>query len=298
MENRDASCESSIDEGSHKDLKKPVCGIIMPISDTDGYPIGHWNDVYSILCESARWAGFEPKLVSIDKSESVVVIHKSIVQNIYDNPIVICDISSRNANVMLELGMRLAFDKPVIIVKDDKTPFSFDISPIEHLHYPSDLRYKKINEFELLLKEKIVNTYKASQSDVNHSTFLKNYGTFVTAKIDEKEVSMDKFILNELGEMKRMLISASSLNGGASVPPENIRPKDVMFVSIRDYDGYNVRKLYEFLVDEGVPVKDVSPHDEWTLEVRFKYDITPEIKDKMDDLIIKFKNEHAFYSII
>lgn len=297
MDNRDASCESSLDEGSHKDLKKPICGIIMPISDTDGYPVGHWNDVYSILCESARWAGFEPKLVSIDKNESVVVIHKSIVQNIYDNPIVICDISSRNANVMLELGMRLAFDKPVIIVKDDKTPFSFDISPIEHLHYPSDLRYKKINEFELLLKEKIVNTYKASQSDINHSTFLKNYGTFVTAKIDEKEVSMDNFILNELGEMKRMLLSASSLNRGVLAPPENTLPKDVMFVSVSNYDDYNLRRLYSFLVEEGVPVKDVTSYDEGTLSVRFKHDITTELKDRMDSLIIKFKNEHAFYSI-
>lgn len=28
-----------------KSDKKPKCGVVMPISDMDGYPSGHWNDV-------------------------------------------------------------------------------------------------------------------------------------------------------------------------------------------------------------------------------------------------------------
>jgi len=32
---------------------------------------------------------------------------------------------------MFELGLRLAFDKPAIIVKDDNTSYSFDTAPIE-----------------------------------------------------------------------------------------------------------------------------------------------------------------------
>lgn len=131
----------------------PVCGIIMPIADTEGYPSGHWQDVYSILKESAINANFHPNLVSFDND--IGVIQKRIIQNIYSNPIVVCDISSRNANVMFELGMRLAFDKPTIIVKDEETPYSFDISSIEHLNYPTDLRYKSINEFKDKLTEKI-----------------------------------------------------------------------------------------------------------------------------------------------
>ncbi|MEY7102930.1 hypothetical protein AB9B90_27450, partial [Klebsiella pneumoniae] len=99
------------DEQVEAQDQRPVCGIIMPIADTDGYPKGHWQDVYAILSEAANAAGFKPNLVSFDSD--VGVIQKRIVQNIYSNPIIICDISSRNPNVMLELGMRLAFDKPV-----------------------------------------------------------------------------------------------------------------------------------------------------------------------------------------
>lgn len=40
---------------------------------------------------------------------------------------------------MFELGMRLTFDKPTIIIKDNTTDFIFDTGPIEHLQYPKDL---------------------------------------------------------------------------------------------------------------------------------------------------------------
>jgi hypothetical protein len=36
-------------------------------------------------------------------------------------PDYLCDVSGKNANVMFELGLRLAFDNPTIIIKDDKT---------------------------------------------------------------------------------------------------------------------------------------------------------------------------------
>ncbi|MGP0834045.1 hypothetical protein [Serratia sp. CY85251] len=180
-----------------------ICGIIMPIADTPTYPKGHWTDVYNILSEAAISAGFEPNMVSFD--EDVSVIQKRIVQNIYNNPIVVCDISSRNANVMFELGMRLAFDKPTVIVKDEKTPYSFDISSIEHLDYPSDLRYQAINEFKAKLAGKISETHKRATTDPEYTTFLKHFGTFKVAKLDEKEVGANEIFLEELKEIKRSL---------------------------------------------------------------------------------------------
>jgi len=194
------------DNGQFNDT--PVCGIIMPIADTDGYPIGHWQDVYSILKESATNAGYHPNLVSFDND--IGVIQKRIIQNIYSNPIVICDISSRNANVMFELGMRLAFDKPTIIVKDEGTPYSFDISSIEHLNYPADLRYKSINDFKEKLTEKIKTTHQKSLDDPNYSTFLRSYGSFEVVDIKEVEVTESKFILSQLNEIKSLISKNST----------------------------------------------------------------------------------------
>lgn len=119
------------------------CGIIMPISPHLDYPPNHWRDVLDILQDAiSSETDFEPRLVSDDDDDAIGLIHGRIVNNIYNDDIVICDVSTKNPNVMFELGMRLAFDKPTIIIKDENTGYSFDTSVIEHITYPSSLRFK------------------------------------------------------------------------------------------------------------------------------------------------------------
>ena len=167
--------------------KKFVCGVVMPISEIDGCTESHWGDVLEILSESIESAGFEPNLVS--NADDVGIIQKRIIQNLYDNPVVVCDVSGKNPNVMFELGLRLAFDKPTVIVKDEKTSYSFDTSAIEHLEYPRDLRFSRIVEFKLKLAEKIKATHEKASSDPSYTTFLKHFGEFKVAKLEKKEVS-------------------------------------------------------------------------------------------------------------
>lgn len=176
------------------------CGIVMPISAIDNCTAEHWKDVYKILCDAISNANFKPRLVS--ESEESGIIQKKIIQNLYDDPIVIVDVSGKNPNVMFELGLRLAFDKPTIIVKDNITDYSFDTSPIEHLSYPRDLRYQSILDFKEKLKDKILATYKKSTTDTNYTTFLKHFGTFKVAKLDETVVGKDEFILQSIEELK------------------------------------------------------------------------------------------------
>ncbi|KGP45255.1 hypothetical protein LR61_04360 [Morganella morganii] len=201
------------------ETKLPICGIIMPIANTEGYPEGHWTDVYDIICQAASDANFTPNLVSFD--DDIGVIQKRIVQNIYDNPIVVCDISSRNANVMFELGMRLAFDKPTIIIKDNKTPYSFDISPVEHLEYPSDLRYQSITTFQNKLKNKIVETHIKANNDPNYTTFLKHFGTFKVAQLEEKEVSSTELLVSELNDIKKLIKTTAMTSLDRNTRPLN-----------------------------------------------------------------------------
>ena len=193
-------------ENENSVIEKPIepvkekCGIIMPISELDGCSEQHWIDVKNILTEAIDIADFEANLVS--DADDIGIIQKRIIQNIYDNPIIVCDVSGKNPNVMFELGLRLAFDKPTIIVKDDKTSYSFDTSPIEHLTYPRDLRYNKIIEFKKELSEKINGTHKKAKKDKDFSTFLKHFGKFTVAKLETTEVSRDEFVLEELKEIR------------------------------------------------------------------------------------------------
>lgn len=187
-------------EKTKKD-KQPTCGIIMPISLIDNCPPEHWADVLGILKDVCTTNDFIPNLVS--DADDIGVIHNRIIEHIYSSDIVICDVSCKNANVMFELGMRLAFDKPTIIIKDDLTGYSFDTSLIEHLEYPRDLRFTSINKFKDSLGKKLTATYEKSKSDPNYSTFLKNFGKYKIAHLEDREVSTDTFILNAIEELRR-----------------------------------------------------------------------------------------------
>lgn len=200
------------------DEEKKVCGIVMPISEIDGCPESHWADVLAIITNAVEDAGFEANIVS--NADDVGIIQKRIIQNLYDNPIVVCDVSGKNPNVMFELGMRLAFDKPTVIVKDERTDYSFDTSPIEHLEYPRDLRFSKIIDFKRKLADKVRATYSKSQSDPSYTTFLKHFGEFKVAKIDQKEVTEQQYLLEEL---KAIRGSIARLERHRSLPPRNYR---------------------------------------------------------------------------
>ena len=182
---------------------KPICGIVMPISANDGCSEKLWEEGKGILTDAIESAGYEANLVS--NADDVGIIQKRIVQNLYDNDIVVCDVSCKNANVMFELGLRLAFDKPTIIVSDTDTNYSFDTSVIEHLMYPRDLNYYKIVDFKAKLKDKIVSTMKKAKKDPSYSPFLKSFGEFKVASIEHKEGSINEAVLQRLDDMQQAI---------------------------------------------------------------------------------------------
>lgn len=163
-----------------------TCGIIMPIATmSPDYPESHWMDIRHIIDSAIKRAGFMPRIVS--ESEDSTIIHKSIINNIYNDPIIVCDVSNKNANVMFELGMRLAFNKPVVIIKDDKTGYSFDTSNIQHLGYRKDLRHNTVEKFIEDLANKIKATYEAPKLE-GYQSFLSHFGKFEIATIENQSI--------------------------------------------------------------------------------------------------------------
>lgn len=261
MDSDKKKVENTEEQNTEEDKKivneehRQVCGIVMPISEIDGLPKSHWDEVYNIIAESVSSAGFKPNLVS--NSEDIGVIQKRIVQNLYENPIVVCDVSAKNPNVMFELGLRLAFDKPTIIIKDDKTNYSFDTSPIEHLEYPRDLRFSKIRDFGNKLARKIISTHEKASEDIEYSTFLKHFGTFKVAKIETEEVTKEDMIMEEIRSLKDVVIRTSRVSKGAD---SKIRLYDSFSLKNRDlsfsedtvtlcFKGKSLKGIEELCID-------------------------------------------------
>lgn len=181
--------------------KRPTCGIIMPISSNDECPADHWLEVLEVLKQVGIDAGFETNLVST--ADHASVIQRTIVQNVFASDIVICDVSCKNPNVMFELGMRLAFDKATVIIKDEVTGYSFDTGIIEHLEYPRGLRLGKMNKFKEDLTAKIKSTYQKSLEQ-DYSMFLHNFGTFKVAKLEETEVAPNEYLYKALKKLNTL----------------------------------------------------------------------------------------------
>lgn len=228
---------------------KQVCGIVMPISSIDGCSESHWSDVLDIITEATESVGFEANLVS--NADDAGIIHKRIIQNLHDNPIVVCDVSRKNPNVMFELGMRLAFDKPTIIIKDDKTSYSFDTSSIEHIEYPRDLRFSKIIEFKQKLADKIKATHERATTDQSYTTFLKHFGEFKVAKLDKKEVTGQEFIIEELRGlrmgMRRLERLQFSSTEGTYRKLDNLGPESDVNICLKNKDESEAQASLELI---------------------------------------------------
>jgi hypothetical protein len=204
-------------EGPTADKDNRICGLVMPISPMAGYPPEHWKQVQDILSASIQDAGFEPNLVSA--ADEVGVIHKRIIGNLYNNPIAVCDVSGLNPNVMFELGLRLAFDKPTVIVKDEDTSYQFDTGIIEHLPYRSDLRYPDTVKFKEELATKIRGTYAAATANpATYTTFLKHFGEFKVAEIATKSVPVEDYVLEQLKEMNARLQRIETMRSEEQIP--------------------------------------------------------------------------------
>lgn len=103
---------------------------------------------------------------------------------------------------MFELGMCLVFDKVIIIIKDDKMDYFFDIGVIEYFGYLRDLRFYKILEFKESLKKKFILIFDKVKNDLNYFIFLKNFGEYKIVYLQEKEVLSDNYILNLFDEIR------------------------------------------------------------------------------------------------
>ena len=176
----------------------------MPIAAIDNCTASHWDAVRLIIKEALEDTEYEASLVS--DSNEIGIIQKRIVQNIFSNEMIICDVSAKNPNVMFELGMRLAFDKPVLIIKDDFTNYSFDTGVIEHLNYPRDLNYHSIQQFKASLKVKLIATHKGT-TEPGYSSFLASFSTVTASKLPEKEVGSMDYILEAMSEMREEIRS-------------------------------------------------------------------------------------------
>lgn len=252
-------------DGKTREEKLKKCFVIMPISDVDGYPKGHFDRVYKHIIEPAcRQVGYEP--IRADETSKTNVIIVDILKNILDSDMAICDLSARNPNVFYELGFRQAFNKKTVLMKDEKTDRPFHISAIRSFEYQSSLRIDLVNESIEKLARALTETEAMAEEETN--SLLKLLAIDSPAKLPQRlKLSDDSSLIlqaiRDLGDdmqrnfrKNRHLSTFGKLNLQRIILPNGDR------VGIGDY-LYDAKCNHEFgevigISDETLVVKSPS----------------------------------------
>lgn len=188
--------------------KRKDCFIIMPIADTDGYPQGHFKHVYeNIVGPACELSGYNA--VRADDVKATNLIHLDILKKLIEAPVSICDLSSRNPNVLFELGIRQAFDRPVVLIQEIGTPKIFDIAPLRYLEYSKEMKYHDVLKSQRELKDAIEATVTASGEAGNVNSIVKLLALSQSAKIPELKGDKEGLALGvlraEMQEMRKLM---------------------------------------------------------------------------------------------
>jgi hypothetical protein len=150
----------------------PECFVVMPITDPDGYELNHFRRVFEdIFTPACAMAGY--RAVRADQVRETNLIHLDVLQRLLESPMVLCDLSSRNPNVLFELGLRQAFDRPVVLTQETGTPKIFDIAPLRYVEYRRARTYHEVLEDQQELARCIEATRDAYERGVGINSMVK-----------------------------------------------------------------------------------------------------------------------------
>lgn len=231
------------------------CFVIMPISDPEGYPPGHFERVYKDLFSPAiERAGFVPRRA--DDVLETNVIHLDLLRRLLDAPMALCDLSSRNPNVLFELGLRQAFDKPVILVAEEGTPRIFDVDLLRFTSYRPARIYHQVIEDQQRIAEAIEATRSAAAEKRGINSLVHLLGITKPASVAEiSDAQSDpalQLVLSELGDIRREMRRLAS-----DRPPDSVTMRALRRADAEDVTPVQVVRAISFAVRASDPELEV-----------------------------------------
>ncbi|MCI1020519.1 hypothetical protein HWD99_17975 [Microbacterium sp. C5A9] len=237
------------------------CFIAMPITvhleekqlyrDAD-----HWKHVMEqLFIPAIELAGFSPIKPFTTGSD---MIHARIVQYLATAPLVLCDLSQHNANVMFELGVRTSVDKPIVLVKDEQTKLPFDIGGINTYEYSSGIESWRLEQQREELADHIRET--GTRLD-DGNPMWRRFGTGIVASAPSSDENSTEARLDVISEQVFALGELIRTERRLSMPAST----GVLVASISDFPGVIGVRLSSTADGTSVFVETVNTpkEDQW-----------------------------------
>jgi nucleoside 2-deoxyribosyltransferase len=146
--------------------------VIMPFSEKGKQvrPTGFFDEVLkSLITPAGNAAGFG---VITARRQDSDIIHHTIINQLLNAELVVADLTDHNPNVLFELGIRLAKEKPVVLVKSKDTGPIFDVDNIRVYPYDQNLWTTTVEADVKGLTERISGTWENREDAVSYMQIL------------------------------------------------------------------------------------------------------------------------------
>ena len=151
--------------------------VIMPFLERDTkHSAGFFAEVLrSLITPAAKASDFTVKTANRQGSD---LIQSTIVNDLIDADLVIADLTEHNPNVMFELGVRMAEDKPVVLIKAQGTSPLFDVdNMLRVFEYSPNLLQTTVEKDMPNLRDFIKGAWENRGSEKSHMKILRGTKT-------------------------------------------------------------------------------------------------------------------------
>lgn len=228
-----------------EEAKKPTCFVIMPFSDPEGYEVDHFKNVYKFTFKPAiEAAGYTA--LRIDENSVSNLIHSKMMNELVNAPMVLCDLSTNNPNVLYELGIRHAFDKPVVLVQEFNQERIFDIGGITIVPYHRTRLFEETVDDQARITEAIIQTAEAK---VNYSV-MKMVALQSAQPIDDRDVSPEEQTNYMLQQMMQKINGLEAQMKASQEAQQTQYLKDVLVQALKHGTDKDGSTPYLFVYDK------------------------------------------------
>lgn len=208
--------------------------VISPIGkiDKDGVD---FTEIFmeQIMIPAADLAGGFSKPLRADKVNAPGSISANIVKDIIKSDICVADLTGRNPNVMYEVAIAHAADKPVILLQQEPGGGPFDFSHERVIQY--GLRVDEANKAMQKLASHLEHANDDQEDEYLKNTLNPVRTIFKQISAEAKAGDTDKYIINRLDELSMKVESL-----GVRYPSKVIN---------REREKYNKNKSAITIVD-------------------------------------------------
>lgn len=195
-------------------MQLPLCFILMPFGkkkDATGREIDFDLVYKDLIAPAVRAAGMEP--LRADEEKTGGIIHKPMFERLLLCDYAVADLTTANANVFYELGVRHAA-KPhttVLMFAEGSGQLPFDVAQLRALHYKvsADGQPSDVSTFQALLTKRLKDA-RTPTHDSPIYQLLENYPDIDHTKTDvfREQVAYSKNMKERLAQARKAGLNA------------------------------------------------------------------------------------------